>query len=402
MTFDEIYDSIISDWCNRLDISVDDAGVTIIATSKIIASGLYDIAKKNEALANNVWVGSMQASKLLEVGEDIIRRGLFLAVKGEYTCTTIAKGSGDIPSGSIFIREINGVNYNYETLAATPGGDDITIRALTAGTANALVVSDELEAQQSLTYAENTIIVSAITETPIDQETIPEYREVVVAFVRLRGGHGNAKDYVLWIANVNGLRTGYVYTKDNEAGKGIFYCESTDEAVLVPSAGLIDDAIDSIKYDSNGVSQPPVEFFEFVNTTYVLAVQITGIKLELTNGDSGQLTSIQTLVRNYLVLKRPFLHTVTKFIDTTDGYNTLENTITLVDIIQLLATAGITFDSIDMTVDILLGAGYVSKTKYVVGYRGGDTYPPTLSPSNDPALPAYYGECPRLEDVTFV
>lgn len=403
MKFNEIYELIISDWCNRLNISVDNAGYVIIVTSKVFTGGLYILAKIIDALANNVWVGSMQASKLLEVGEDKIGRGLFLAIQGEYTCTTIvAGGGGDIPLGSVFTKEINGTTYSYESLAIVAGGDDITVRALTAGTESALVISDVLTAKKSLTYAENEITVSAITETATDTETIEDYRAVVVAFERLRLGNGNASDYIAWVTNTNGARTGYPYTADGEAGKAVIYCESTDEEVLIPSAGIIDDIIDSIKYDSNGISQPPVGFFEFVNTSYVLPVQITGVKLELTNGDSGQLASIQSLIRDYLLQKRPFLHTVNKFIQTTEGYNTYENTITLVDIIQLLASNSITFDSIDMTVNILLGASYVSKSKYVVGYRGGDTYPTTLSPSNDPALATYYGECPRLEDVTFV
>ena len=169
----------------------------------------------------------------------------------------------------------------------------------------------------------------------------------------------------------------------------------------MPSGALIADAIDSIKYDSDGISQPPVEFFQFVNTDYVLPVQITGVKLIFTNGDSGQLTDIESVVRNYLEIKRPFLHTVNKFIQLSDNLNSLENTVALVDIIQLLANAAITFDSIDLQINILNAASYASMSKYVVGYRGDSTYPPELLPSNDPALPLYYGECPRLEDITF-
>lgn len=402
MTYTEIYNLILTDWCNRLGITVADAGYDIIVISKVIAAGLYLVVIFVNGLANNVWVGSMQAAKLLEVGQDKIGRGLYLAVKGEYECTTIAKGVGDIPIGTIFTKEINGTSYTYETLATVPGGANVTVRAMTAGTDNELVVSDTLKAQKALDYAENTITVLTVTENPTNDESIEDYRAIVVAYERLRLGNGNASDYILWVANVNGLRTAYPYTAPGEAGKAVIYCESSDSAVLIPSAGLIDDAIDSIKYDANGLSQPPVEFFEFVNTTYILPVQITGVNIILTNGDSGQQSSIETLVRNYLLIKRPFLHTVNKYIELSAGYNTYENTIALVDLIQLLANAGITFDSIEMKVNILLAATYVTMSKYVVGYRGGSTYPTTLSPSNDPALSTYYGECPRLNTVTFV
>lgn len=402
MTFDELYTQIITDWCNRLGITVDNAGYDIIVISKVITAGLYLLVKMIDGTKNNIWVGSMQAAKLLEVGQDKIGRGLYLAVKGEYRCTTIAKGVGNIDEGTVFTYEIEGNLYKYETTSLVAGGDDVIIRAMTAGTDSELVISDTPTAQQQLTYAENQITVVEVVQNPVDTETIDEYRDVVVAFERLRLGNGNASDYIVWVANVNGLKTAYPYTAYNQAGKAVIYCESTDNEVLIPSAGLILDAIDSIKYDSNGISQPPVEFFQFVNTDYILPVQITGIKLIITNGTPSQQTDIETVVRNYLEIKRPFLFTVNKFIQFSDGLNTLENTVALVDIIQLLANASITFDSIDLQVKILNVGSYASMSKYVVGYRGGSTYPTELLPSNDPALYTYYGECPRLEEISFI
>lgn len=402
MTYSKIYNAIITNWCNKLNIPVDDARYDIIVISKVFAFGLYTIVKIIDGIKNNVWVGSMQSAKLLEVGQDKIGRGLYQAVKGEYTCSTIAKGVGNIPLGTIFTFENNGVIYSYETLAEVAGGDPVTIRALEAGTASELAILDELTAKQNLTYAENTITVTAITQTPADTETIEDYRAVVVAYETLRLGNGNASDYIVWVSNVNGLRTAYPYTAPGEAGKAVIYVESTDTTVLIPSAGLIDDAIDSIKYDANGKSQPPVEFFEFVNTTYVKAVQITGIRLDIQNGDTGQQTTIESLVRSYLALKRPYLHTVNRDISITEGYNTLENTVALVDIVQLLANADITFDNITMYVDILNSTGYAEFSKYVVGYRGGSTFPEDYQVSNDPALSTYYGECPRLELINFI
>jgi uncharacterized phage protein gp47/JayE len=399
MTYDEIYNSIITDWCNKLGISVENAGYNIIIMSKVISLGLYLLVKIIDGIKNNVWVGSMQAAKLLEVGQDKIGRGLFQAVKGEYLCSTTAKGVGDIPSGSQFTIEINGVIYTFESLATVAGGDDITVRALTAGTASALTTGDVLTAKQNLTYAGNDITVLSTVQEPTDTETIEEYRQVVLAAETLRLSGGNASDYILWVTDVNGLRTGYPYTAPNEAGKAVIYCESSDSEVLVPSAGLIDNAIEAIKYDSNGVSQPPVEFFEFVNTSYVLPVQITGIRLDITNGDSGQLTTIQSIVRDYLLKKRPYLHTLNAEIQSTEGLNTLENEVALIDINTLLIANNITLDSVALYVDILNSTGYAQFSKYFVGYRGGAVYPEY---GGLPTLSTYYGECPRLDNVNFI
>jgi hypothetical protein len=241
MTYNEIYTAIITDWCNRLGIAVADAGYDIIVLSKVFAFGLYTIIKIIDGIKNNVWVGSMQAAKLLEVGQDKIGRGLFQAVKGEYTCSTVAVGTGDIPEGTLFTIELNGVTYSFESVATVAGGDDITIRALQAGTAGELQASDVLTARQNLAYAENEITVTAVTTVPTDTETIEHYRSVVVAYETLRLGNGNASDYIVWVSDVNGLRTAYPYTAPSEAGKAVIYCESSDSAVLVPSSGLIDN-----------------------------------------------------------------------------------------------------------------------------------------------------------------
>jgi hypothetical protein len=402
MTYNDIYSAILADWCNRLNIPTSEAGYDIIVLSKVFAFGIYMIIKIIDGVKNNVWVGSMQASKLLEVGQDKIGRGLFQAVKGEYTCSTIATTPGDIPAGTLFTIELNGLIYTFESISTVAAGSPISIRALQAGTICELNTSDVLKAKQNLTYANNNITVTAVTTVPTDTETIEHYRSVVVAYETLRLGNGNASDYIVWVASVNGMRTAYPYTAPSEVGKAVIYCESSDSAVLVPSAGLIANAIEAIKYDVNGRSQPPVEFFEFVNTTYVKAVKITKIKLQIANGNSGQLAAITSLVTAYLLIKRPFLHTVNKFIQLSDGYNTFENTVAVVDMVQLLANAGITFSSITMLVDILSITGYATFSTYVVGYRGGSTYPLTYSPSNDPALSTYYGECPRLDVVQFV
>lgn len=402
MTYEDLYDQVITDWCNRKSITVDDAGYNMIVVSKVIAALGYLIVKMIDGIKNNVWVGSMQAAKLIEVGADKIGRTPYESTQGEYVCSTIEKTPGNIPEGTIFTKEIDGNLYKYESLAEVAAGDPITVRALTAGTDSELVVSDTLTSQQVLTYAESEITVTSVSETPTNDEDIEDYRAVVVAYERLRLGNGNASDYIVWVSNVNGLRTAYPYTADGEAGKAVIYCESSDDEVLVPSSGLIDDAIDAIKYDSEGKSQPPVEFFEFVNTTYVLAVQITDVRVNITNGDSGQQSDIEDLLNAYLLDKRPFLHTVNKEPELTDDLNTLTNTIAQVDIIQILANAGITFDAIQLQVQILQTGGFVTKTKYVVGYRGGDTFPDPIVPSSDPALPAYYGECPLLESVNFV
>lgn len=402
MTYENLYDQIITDWTNKLNITVANAGYDIIIMSKVFAFGLYLVVKMIDGTKNNIWVGSMQAAKLLEVGQDKIGRTLFQAVKGEYLCTTTAKGSGSITEGSIFTLEKNGVIYSYESTQTVVGGEDVTVRALTAGTESSLIITDILTSKQNLTYAENEITVIQITEAPIEAETIAEYREVVVAFERLRLGNGNASDYILWVTNVSGLRTSYPYTAENEAGKAKIYCESTDIEVLAPNVALIDNAIDAIKYDINGVSQPPVEFFEFVNTSYVLPVQITGIKLQIENGVIGEQSIIEGLIRTYLSIKRPFLHTVNKLIKESPGYNTLENTVALIDIVSLLANSNVTFTNVNLYVNILNSATYISKSQYVVGYRGGDIYPPVLAPSNDPALANFYGECPRLEIIDFI
>jgi uncharacterized phage protein gp47/JayE len=374
MTFEEIYNLIIADWCNRLGIAVENAGFTIIVTSKVISGGLYLLAKIIDALSNNVWVGSMQASKLIEVGQDKIGRSPYLAVQGEYSCSTIAVGVGNIPAGSIFTKDINNVTYSYESLAEVAGGDTIQVRALTAGTKSKLVVGDELTAVKDPTYASNMITVTVIDEEPLDGETIEDYRKVVVDSFVLRGaGAGNAADYIIWAGDVQGIWTVYPYAADGEAGKVKIYCEGLAPD-FVPSSALIDDVIDAIKYDSNGVGRVLVDLYPFITDEYILPVQIAEVVIDLVGGNLTQQSDAEAILEEYLINKRPYLATLNKVRVAT------KDTITTVEIVQALADGGITFTGITLKVTPP-GGSQSTYTTYQVG-----------NPNN----PDYYGEIPVL------
>lgn len=374
MTFEEIYNLIISDWCNRLGITVDNAGYTIIVTSKVITGGLYLLAKIIDALSNNVWVGSMQYSKLIEVGQDKIGRGPYLAVQGEYTCTTIAVDTGTIPSGSIFTKDIDNTTYSYESLDEVSGGSDIQVRALTAGLDSKLVIGDELTASKSLSYANNIITVSATTEEPLAAEDPDDYRQVVVDSFVLRGaGAGNAADYILRAGTVQGVRTVYPYASDGNAGKINAYVEGLSPD-FVPSTALIEDVIDSFKYDSDGVGIALVDLYPFLTDEYILPVQIAEIVIDLAGGNLSQQSDAESLIEDYLLDKRPYLATLNKIRVATN------DTISTVEIVQALADGGITFTGITLKVTPP-GGSQLTVSTYQVG---------------NPDDPTYYGEIPVL------
>ena len=133
-----------------------------------------------------------------------------------------------------------------------------------------------------------------------------------------------------------------------------------------------------MKYDSDGVGRVLVDLFPFINTTYILPVQITNVNIEISGGVIGEQSAAETVIKNYLLEKRPYLATLNK------TYTTTQDTITLVEVINALSAADITFTGVVIKIKPLGGTEQTITT-----YKVGD--------ANDPT---YYGEVPELETLT--
>lgn len=374
MTKTELFEQIKLDFANVYNIPVDELGINFLAESAVLSTIEYSLLLRVSEIAANVWVGSADYETLLMIGFDKIGRLPFPAVSGIYTCTTIqiAGQTEVIPVGTQFK---NG-DYVYESLADINPGDNIQVRALTAGLESSLSISDELESVSPLISIQDIITVTSIDTVPSDSEDIEDYRTDVLNSFILRPSGGTASDYILWAGDVSDIRTVYPYAADGEAGKINVYCEGI--STFIPSSAKIDEVIEAIKYDSEGVGRVIVDLFPFITDTYIVPVQITDINITLNGGDAGQQNEAETVIRDYLFNIRPYLATLNKTRDET------KDTITQSALIKTLADNDITFSSIVLKVKPLGGAEQ-TVTTYLIG---------------DADDPTFYGEVPELETLT--
>lgn len=375
MTKKELFDQIKLDFSNVYGIPVGDLGDNFIAESAVLSTLQYNLLLRINEIAANVWVGSADAETLLIIGEDKLGRLPFPAVNGVYECTTTQIGTltAQIPLGTQFKRGV----YIYETLSTINPGDNVQVRALTAGLESELSVLDELASVAPLSSINDTIVVSSVVVAPTDAEDIEDYRQDLINSYILQPSGGNASDYINWAADVSGIRTVYPYAADGEAGKINVYCEGISPD-FQPIPSKIDEVIDAIKYDLEGSGRVAVDLYPFITNTYIVPVQISDINITLTDGNASQQTAAEAVIKAYLLNIRPYLPTLNKVRDP------LTDTVSQSGLIQTLSGNGITFSALELRVKPL-GGGEITVTSYQVG---------------DADDPTKYGEIPVLETLT--
>ncbi len=370
----ELFELIKLDFANEYNIPVEDLGTDFLAEASVLATIEYNLSLRIANEKANVWVGSADAETLYAIGLDKIGRLPFPAVAGIYECSTTQIGTETavIPLGTQFKKGV----FVYETLANIDPGDNVQVRALIAGTENILIATDELTSVSPLSSIQDIITVLSVVQAPSDQEDIEDYRTDILNSFILRPSGGNASDYILWAADVSDIRTVYPYAADGEAGKINIYCEGV--SVFEPISAKIDEVIEAIKYDTNGIGRVMVDLFPFITNTYIVPVQITDINIEITSGDTGQQIAAENIIKAYLLNIRPYLPTLNQVRDPED------DTVTQQALISTLSENGITFASLILKVKPL-GGGEITVTEYQVG---------------DADDPTFYGEIPVLETLT--
>lgn len=369
----DLFEQVKQDFANEFDINVDELGKDFLAISAVLTTYNYSLLIRLNAIKNNTWPGGSDIETLLIVGSDKLGRLPFPAASGIYTCeTTATQGTTEISKGTRF--KFN--DYVYESLDDVNPGDDIQLRALTPGTESLLAIDDILMAEAPLISAQDTIKVKSIDTAPSDSEDIDDYRQDVVNSFTLRPNGGNASDYILWASDVSDIRTVYPYAANGEAGKIKVYCEGVSQ--FQPGAAKIDEVIEAIKYDSEGVGRVLVDLFDFITDEYIVPVQISDVNIVLNGGNLGQQAQAEQIVKDYLYNIRPYLPTLNKTRDPE------KDTISQQGIIKALSDGGITFGSLIIKIKPL-GGLETTVTQYKIG---------------DADDPSKYGEIGVLETLT--
>jgi hypothetical protein len=193
------------------------------------------------------------------------------------------------------------------------------IKSVAGGVPVGLAVGDIVSSQQIVSGINSDSTVTFINVTPVNGETIEEYRSDIIDSFQLVPRGGTRADFVSWASEVSGVKKAYPYAGgdiDDENGRlgGAFiYLESTSSNG-VPSQSIIDQVVQ--KYNDKA---PIVACYVTVIGIIQYFLDVKIISLVVTPENEAVAKSlIEATIEAYFSGVRPFLDGVDREIDRND------------------------------------------------------------------------------------
>lgn len=334
----DLFDGIVADLNAALGVSISAFGKAMLyALAGVQAAKLKLFYLAIGNLQKNIWADTAESvsvgGTLERFGYTKLQRYPFPATQGYYVCQVTGTTSAVIPALTTFKSDDTSTSPgflfildNAYTMPSTTGS--ITLRALTAGTTSVLKVADTLTATQPILNVNSVATVTSITTSPVDAETLEQYRAKVIEAYRISPQGGAVADYRLWANDAAGVRQSYPYTTNGESNEVTVYVE----AILADSVGppykgvptptILTNAANDIETDPvTGIGRRPLGVF-VVNT---LAISTQDVDITIDSG--GMLTTDQqTLITQAITDAaydiRPFIAGIDAVADRNDTIST--------------------------------------------------------------------------------
>lgn len=324
-TLTEIYDGIKTEIENIFGITIPTFGKNVFRVMATNTAGrhklIYLLLGK---VQKNIFVDTAdpasQGGTLERFGIVKLGRSPFPATAGEYVVNVTGDASSVIPAQTTFKSDDGSSSPGYlfildteYTLTGT--GDQITLRALTAGISSELIVGDTLTATAPISGVESGVDVDSITTEPLAAESIEAYRAAAIDAYRLEPQGGAVSDYRLWAADAQGVAKVYPYAKAGDDGIIDLYVEATKadstDGKGTPTTAILSDVEDVVELDPdttkpiNERGRRPLGVFQ-VN---YLAITPLDVDITITGGSytTAQQTSIQSALEEAIDEIRPFI-----------------------------------------------------------------------------------------------
>lgn len=360
-TLQELYNDVLTDLQSELNISIPLFGKSVlraIAGVQAAKLKLYYLAIAD--LQKNQWVDTAepeeQGGNLERFGRVKLERDRFPAVAAQYLVDVTGDAAAVIPASQTFKSNDDSQNPGQLFILdaeyiLSGGGDQITLRALEAGTGSQLAIADKLTSTAPILNVESEVVVDSSVVEPVDRETIEEYREKTIEAFRLEPQGGAASDYRIWSSDVNGVRTVYPYADGATANSILVYVESTTDPGTAPPlllaevAAVIELDPDTTKpIDERGRRPLGILEVDTITVTVLdIAVEITG----LATTTAAIQAAITSAVTDLLFDIRPFIAGADVLEDQND---TLTNSKLSFAIQSVLGTSNY-FESVSFEVD---------------------------------------------------
>lgn len=364
-TYQELYTGILNDLETEFGHSIPAFGKNFLRAFAAVQAAkiklqYYAIGSLQKNIFADTADPEATGGTLERFGRIKLGRNPFPAQAGQYTASVTGTAGAIIPASTTFKSNDDSLNpgklfvldVEYEL---TGSGDEITLRALEAGTNSRLETGDQLTATAPIPQVTKIVTVTGEPVAPLDAESTEDYRRKTVEAYQLEPNGGAASDYRIWAADVQGVERVYAYAKSGESAVVDVFVEATEgdstDGKGTPPGSMIDELEEVFEMDPD-ITKPinergrrPLGVFDL----NVLPVTIREIDIEIEDFE-GLTPAIETAIFNAL---KDELATVRPFVA---GADVLENKNDIFDInriisIILAVRPGSVFGEVTMLVD---------------------------------------------------
>jgi uncharacterized phage protein gp47/JayE len=230
----------------------------------------------------------------------------------EHTVTvTVLSQGGTLQSGTrladtateIIYNVIGAVSLNAATVTAT-------VRSDTPGEASNLSNGAVLSFVNALAGVAKDVVVASRTVEGVDEETTEEFRQKVADVYAAPPQGGAYADYRAWAQDVVGVKNAYPYSGGTFSGSGAghvdVYIEASTGTDGIPTQGLLDDVLEAINYDVEGIAnRRPLN--DYVNVLPISRVEFVVRIGNLVNSTPEAIAAIEAGLESYFVDRAPFI-----------------------------------------------------------------------------------------------
>jgi len=389
-TLAQIYNGVISSIQTNFGVTIPNFGKSFLRTLAKVWAGLLNLIYK--VLANiqkNAWYDTAdpvaQGGTLERFGFSILGRLPYAATQGEYTCSVTGSAGATIYAETTFLSNPTSTAPGFlfiidNDYVLTGSGDVITLRCTASGTAAALIVGDTLGATKPLVNVLQTATVTIVSVSPVDSETVEEYRAQISLHYRLAPQGGSFADYILWGSGFAGVARIYPYVASGATWEMDVYCEAIlqdssgsapDYNYGIPTSTILDgvtayilnDPITGLQRKPAGVVLGPANIGALAVTIYQVVITFTGSS-GISSGDQSLIiAALQAAVSKI----RPFISgaddiasrndTISCGLPATGGAITPPENYVIV-VIAMKAAPGAVFTGVTMTVNAISQTAY--------------------------------------------
>jgi len=328
-TISELYTDCLQDLESQLGVT----GFLTKKTTKVFAA-VYAAKQKLQyimlaKIAKNIFVDTCDEVTLERFGRIKLNRGRRVATQGVYVATATGTIGGVISSGTTF-ADTNGKLFVVDTpVTLTTTSIQLTIRALEGGLDSALTVDQKITSTSPILNVDSEITINSITVSPLNAETVEEYRQEILLSFRLEPQGGAVVDYYIW-------------GKEAVDVKNIFpYTDATAGSITIYHEGGISADVENIINTKKPITAWSVTVLPATNLA--LSISISG----LNDNSAEELTKITLAMEAYCETIRPYVGGLT-------NPNAVNDTARVTEIYGIVAAAindNNYFSSISMSIE---------------------------------------------------